>query len=61
MATRWADDYDAIRTNMKRIEYEEKPRCPKNSMTLYACLRAPQRCSDDCPHYHDWIGPDAND
>lgn len=59
MATRWADDFDAIGERLKKIrEYDDQPKCPRSpERLLHTCLRSTVRCSTECPLYHDWIGP----
>lgn len=57
---RWADDFDAIRKNLKEIvEVKNKPKCPINpDRLLDACLKMDAKCTMSCPHHELWTGPD---
>lgn len=53
-----ADEFEVIRSRIVEIRDQAQPKCPRAaSKTLFACLRESQRCPSECPHYHDWIGP----
>ena len=56
-----ANDFDVIRAALERMRDEAIPRCPViPARSLRACLRSPSRCSSNCPHEQEWIGPEEN-
>lgn len=59
MSTFAADKYDEIRAARDAIRASEVQHCPVTpSVKLFACLRTTQKCGEQCPFHHDWIGPD---
>lgn len=57
-----ANDFEVIRTRVEELRKTEGyPRkCPQVAdRLLYDCLRNPVKCSDQCPHKEDWVGPNG--
>lgn len=57
-----ADDFEVIRKHVEELRKTEGyPRtCPQSTgRLLYDCLRNPVKCSDQCPHQADWVGPNG--